>query len=105
MKPLAITCSTSTNGLYNVFVIDKAFEADYYHMDLMAAKAGKFDQSRVIKIAFLQSRNPLSAVDIKGLKISTYMSQGQLVDSFDSGSAVLFIVNPAPFYKASVVAE
>lgn len=63
------------------------------------------DPRKVIKIVFTQSRNPLSAMSIRGLKISTLTPAGKLVDFYDSGSNVLFTVAPAPFYKASVAAE
>ena len=103
-KPLKVTCSSSAKGL-NVFDIDAPFKTDYQHDDADAAAAGVVDPRKIIKIVFTQSRNPLSAMDIRGLKISTLTPAGKLVDVYDSGLAVLFTVAPAPFYKASVAAE
>ena len=103
-KPLKVSCSSSGSG-FSIFDIDGPFKADYYHDDPVAAAAGAVDPSKVIKIVFMQSRNPLSAMDIRGLKISTLTAAGKLVDVYDAGATVLFTVEPSPFYKAAVVAE
>ena len=104
LKPLKVGCSSSSNG-FNVFEIDGPFKIDYYHDDPVAAAAGVVDPGKLIKIVFMRSRNPLSAMDIRGLKISTLTAAGKLVDVYDAGATVLFAVEPSPFYKAAVVAK
>lgn len=110
LKPLKVSCSSSSkkinnNNGFNIFDIDGPFKTDYYHDDPVAAAAGVVDPSKLIKIVFMQSRNPLSAMDIRGLKISTLTAAGKLVDVYDAGATVLFTVEPSPFYKAAVVAK
>jgi hypothetical protein len=104
LKPLQVSCSSSGNG-FNIFDIDGPFKADYYHDDPVAAAAGAVDPGKLIKIVFMQSQNPLSAMDIRGLKISTLTPAGKLVDVYDAGAKVLFTVTPSPFYNAAVVVE
>ena len=108
-KPLKVSCSSPNSGNnksgLSIFEIDGPFKADYYHDDPVAAAAGVADPSKLIKIVFMQSRNPLSAMKIRGLKISTLTAAGKLVDVYDAGATVLFTVVPSPFYKAAVAAE
>lgn len=104
LRPLKVSCSSSGSGS-SIFDIDGPFKADYYHDDPVAAAAGVVDPSKLIKIAFMQSRNPLSAMDIRGLKISTLTAAGKLVDVYDAGATVLFTVEPSPFYYAAVAAK
>lgn len=84
VKPLKIACSTSADRLYTIFDVDDAFVEDYFHTDMTAAKDGDFDEGKVIKIAFMQSQNPLSAKEIKGLKVSTLTAEGLVVDTYSS---------------------
>ena len=47
----------------------------------------------------------MSAKEIRGLKISTLTDEGLVVDTYDSEQAILFTIEPAPFFKGAVVAE
>lgn len=67
---IAICDFLRTPGFMSVLLRDPLRE-DYVHEDRRAVRAGVYEPGKVLQVWFPRSKNPLSAREIRGIRIET----------------------------------
>ena len=87
---------------YTTVTMTNPLKKEYTHGDRAAVKAGSYEPGKVIQVVLPGTTNPLSARDVKGIKISTMTEDMQVIDTYTDESTLLFTVKAKPIYAAKV---